>query len=103
MEKGDSEKPENSEIGNPVYCSYEDNQFIYKDPTTNNQFLWNEEKKRWIPKTVLGGSSEVTFDPEDNTYNYKDNDGTTFEWDPNKAAFFPKVSHKKTFIALHKY
>jgi hypothetical protein len=91
MEKGDVEKPEVCEVGNPKYCSYEDGQFIYKDPTTSNQFVWNETEKKWIPKTVLGGASQVNFDHESNCYTYTDPDGTTFFWDPVKSAWFPKV------------
>lgn len=33
---------------NPLYCSYVDGQFTYKDPNTGCQYVWNENEKKWV-------------------------------------------------------
>jgi len=110
MEKGDKEKGEPLEIGqigNPLYCSYEDGKYVYKDPETSNQFVWVESERKWVPHTALGGQSEVSFDAESNSYTYTDPEGTVFQWDPLKSAWFPKVRSYKMMplflITLHPY
>lgn len=82
---GTGSKPE---LGNPLYCACVDGKYIYKDPTTQNEFLWDEDSKQWKPKNVFGSSVEY----DGTSYTYRDpNDGTVFEWDSTKSAWFPKV------------
>lgn len=133
MEKTDSEKPQEEEppvlnqSNNPLYCSYVDGKFTYKDPNTGVQHVWNEGEKKWVVKEPLvdvdsnkveerehdvgagGGSSsggevmspgtsQVQFDGEN--YTYTDQDGTVFLWDSGKGAWFPKVNEVVLFLLI---
>jgi len=41
---------EKSELGNPLYCSYVDGVYTYKDPGTEKEFRWDDNAKQWKPK-----------------------------------------------------
>lgn len=103
------------------------NTYVYKDK--NGQTLeWDQEKKEWRPKAIQGPrkrghNSDEEFDSDDSgeekllerkktdinhhvevssdgVKTYRDpSDGTLFEWDEEKKAWFPKLDEE--FIARY--
>jgi HIV Tat-specific factor 1 len=92
MEEDGEVRSEKAElgIGNPAYCSYVEGVYTYRDPGSLNEFSWDEAGSEWRPKKVFG--AEVDYDGT--AYSYKDADGTLFEWDPQKSAWFPKLDEE---------
>ncbi|XP_076754489.1 RRM1_TatSF1_like and RRM2_TatSF1_like domain-containing protein barc [Xylocopa sonorina] len=83
--------------------------YIYKDPTTNLTYKFDQEKNEWIVKEnnetkdaneakaedTSGNevkAQEGVFGFENDTHTYTDpNDGSVYFWDKEKNAWFPKV------------
>ncbi|KOC64205.1 HIV Tat-specific factor 1 like protein [Habropoda laboriosa] len=77
--------------------------YIYKDPTTNVTYRFDQEKNEWMIKDTEetkeedSSGSEVkaqegVFGFENDTHTYTDpNDGSVYFWDKEKNAWFPKV------------
>ncbi|XP_034190729.1 RRM1_TatSF1_like and RRM2_TatSF1_like domain-containing protein barc isoform X1 [Osmia lignaria lignaria] len=77
--------------------------YIYKDPTTNVTYRFDQEKNEWVEKKTeetKGNDSstneakpqEGVFGFENDTHTYTDpNDGSVYFWDKEKNAWFPKV------------
>lgn len=73
------------------YITYEEEEAIYTDPSTQQKYTWNKESSSWEAKP---GQSNVTgreYSYEDDTHIYTDPDGSKFFWDVNKKAWIPKV------------
>lgn len=77
--------------------------YIYKDPTTNVTYRFDQEKNEWVEKkteetkgtdssTNEAKPQEGVFGFENDTHTYTDpNDGSVYFWDKEKNAWFPKV------------
>ncbi|KZC03769.1 PREDICTED: HIV Tat-specific factor 1 homolog [Dufourea novaeangliae] len=76
--------------------------YIYKDPTTNVVYRFDQEKNEWVVKenietktedeNVDAVKKEGVFGFENDTHTYTDpNDGSVYFWDKEKNAWFPKV------------
>ncbi|CAG7825808.1 unnamed protein product [Allacma fusca] len=90
MEKEDgTEKSTELGLGNPLYCSYIEGLYTYKDPLTLNEYTWDEEKKLWLPKSV-----EIYFDGSH--YLYDDKDGQVMYWEKEKMTWIPKAVRDDT-------
>ena len=102
--------------------------YVYKDPNTGQTLEWDLQVKEWRPKIqkrIRNASDEEEFDSDDDgeaerqrlqknkevishnvqvhadgTRTYTDPaDGTVFEWDSEKKAWFPKMDEE--FIARY--
>ncbi|XP_076623351.1 RRM1_TatSF1_like and RRM2_TatSF1_like domain-containing protein barc [Colletes latitarsis] len=77
--------------------------YIYKDPTSNVTYRFDQEKNEWVVKEKeetkaddlnadQDKAQEGVFGFENDTHTYTDpNDGSVYFWDKEKNAWFPKV------------
>jgi HIV Tat-specific factor 1 len=82
--------------------------YVYTDKTSNVTYKFIQEKNEWVVKNKEEGKDESNDDNKDNipsqssresmygfendTHTYTDpNDGTSYIWDKDKNAWFPKV------------
>ncbi|GBP22860.1 HIV Tat-specific factor 1 [Eumeta japonica] len=75
------------------YITYESNEAVYTDPTTNVKYLWSSETNTWIDKSSEA-KCEIpgrVYSYEDDTHIYTEPDGSKFFWDVEKKAWIPKV------------
>lgn len=82
-----------------AYVTYEGEEAIYTDPTTQQKYTWNKATNAWDAKS---GQCEVpgrVYSYEDDTHTYMDADGSKCFWDPEKKAWLPKVDDD--FLALY--
>ncbi|CAH2094260.1 unnamed protein product [Euphydryas editha] len=79
------------------YITYENDQAIYTDPTTQQKFTWNKETNSWTPKE--GEVPGRTYSYENDTHVYTEADGSKFFWDDEKKAWIPKVDDE--FLAYY--
>ncbi|XP_043257885.1 HIV Tat-specific factor 1 homolog [Colletes gigas] len=95
----DSEKPDD-----PMkQYEFDGQSYIYKDPTSNVTYRFDQEKNEWVVKekeetkaddlnTDQDKAQEGVFGFENDTHTYTDpNDGSVYFWDKEKNAWFPKV------------
>lgn len=81
------------------YITYEGEEAIYTDPTTQQKYTWNQSTNSWAPKS---GETEVPgreYSYENDTHVYTESDGSKFFWDADKKAWIPKVDDD--FLALY--
>ncbi|KAJ8674530.1 hypothetical protein QAD02_005792 [Eretmocerus hayati] len=82
--------------------SYEGDKCIYTEPGTGRKMLWNSEENKWCSYEQAekedGQANESAEPPkgvygfENDTHTYTDpTDGTSYFWDKEKNAWFPKV------------
>ncbi|XP_047994113.1 HIV Tat-specific factor 1 homolog [Leguminivora glycinivorella] len=72
------------------YITYEGEEAIYTDPTTQVNYTWDLKTNSWTPKP----GSEVPgriYSYENDTHIYTDADGSKSFWDEEKKAWLPKV------------
>lgn len=90
-EDAKSESSENSTWGDYApYITYEGEEAIYTDPTTQVKYTWDQKTNSWTPKP----GSEVpgrVYSYENDTHIYTDADGSKSFWDEEKKAWLPKV------------
>lgn len=73
------------------YITYEGEEAIYTDPSTQHKYTWNKKSSIWEAKP---GQSNVTgreYSYEDDTHIYTEPDGSKLFWDVDKKAWIPKV------------
>lgn len=73
------------------YITYEGEEAIYTDPSTQQKYTWNKISSSWEAKP---GQSDVTgreYSYEDDTHIYTEPDGSKLFWDVDKKAWIPKV------------
>ncbi|KAF3427299.1 hypothetical protein E2986_05133 [Frieseomelitta varia] len=85
------------------HYTFDGKSYIYKDPTTNVTYKFDQDKNEWLVKDTEetkekdSGDSEIKtqegiFGFENDTHTYTDpNDGSVYFWDKEKNAWFPKV------------
>lgn len=85
------------------HYTFDGKSYIYKDPTTNVTYKFDQDKNEWLVKDTEetkvedSGDNEVktqegVFGFENDTHTYTDpNDGSVYFWDKEKNAWFPKV------------
>ena len=77
---GKAEKPDQKlEEGECYHYENEGTLLVYTDPTTQAQYILNEDKSDWIPREKKENDNQYKFDGK--TYNYKDAEGRLFKWD----------------------
>ena len=98
----DCQEPEKAEDPMKQY-EFDGQSYIYKDPTSNVTYRFDQEKNEWVVKetdeakaddsgTKETQAREGTFGFENDTHTYTDpNDGSVYFWDKEKSAWFPKV------------
>ncbi|XP_053613346.1 17S U2 SnRNP complex component HTATSF1 [Plodia interpunctella] len=90
IKKSDS-NTENSSWGDYApYISYEGEEAIYTDPSTQHKYTWSTESNSWIPKSGQEVPGRV-YSYEDDTHIYTEADGSKCFWDNDKKAWIPKV------------
>ncbi|XP_050685199.1 HIV Tat-specific factor 1 [Leptidea sinapis] len=80
------------------YVSYEGEDAIYTDPSTQQKYLWNKSTNAWDPSPGSEISSRV-YSYENDTHVYTEADGSKFFWDDEKKGWVPKVDDD--FLALY--
>ncbi|XP_023936293.1 HIV Tat-specific factor 1 [Bicyclus anynana] len=78
------------------YITYVEDEAVYTDPTTHQQYTWNKESNTWDPKTEVPGR---TYSYENDTHIYTEADGSKSYWDEEKKAWIPKVDDE--FLAYY--
>ncbi|XP_045776321.1 HIV Tat-specific factor 1 homolog [Maniola jurtina] len=78
------------------YITYEEEEAIYTDPTSHQQYTWNKETNSWDAKTEVPGR---TYSYENDTHVYTEADGSKCFWDEEKKAWIPKVDDE--FLAFY--
>lgn len=98
----DCPKTEKTEDSMKCY-KFDGQSYIYKDPTSNVTYKFDQEKNEWVVKDTeetkekdsTGNENkpqEGIFGFENDTHTYTDpNDGSVYFWDKEKNAWFPKV------------
>ncbi|XP_050354343.1 HIV Tat-specific factor 1 [Nymphalis io] len=79
------------------YITYENDEAIYTDPTTQQKFTWNKESNSWTPQP--GDVPGRTYSYENDTHIYTEADGSKSFWDDEKKAWLPKVDDD--FLAFY--
>ncbi|CAH0728162.1 unnamed protein product, partial [Brenthis ino] len=79
------------------YITYEGDEAIYTDPTTQQKYIWSKESNSWSPK--LGDVPGRTYSYENDTHVYTEADGSKSFWDEEKKAWIPKVDDD--FLAFY--
>ncbi|XP_045502782.1 HIV Tat-specific factor 1 homolog [Colias croceus] len=80
------------------YVTYEGEEAIYTDPSTQNKYTWNKTTNSWDPQS----GSEVpgrVYSYENDLHVYTDPDGSKSFWDEDKKAWLPKVDDD--FLAFY--
>ncbi|XP_072930196.1 17S U2 SnRNP complex component HTATSF1 [Epargyreus clarus] len=88
-ENTDKDSQESSWGDYAPYVTYEGEDAIYTDPTTQQKFLWNHETNAWDAKEVDVPGRVYSY--EDDAHTYTEADGSKFFWDARKKAWLPKV------------
>lgn len=73
------------------YITYEGEEAIYTDPSTQQKYTWNKVSSSWESKP---GQSDITgreYSYEDDTHIYTEPDGSKLFWDVEKKAWIPKI------------
>lgn len=80
------------------YITYEGEEAIYTDPSTNLKYTWSNESNSWVmkPDQKVPGRE---YSYEDDTHIYTEADGSKFFWDVEKKAWIPKVDDD--FLAFY--
>lgn len=95
-----AEKDSNSSWGDYApYITYEGEEAIYTDPSTQQKYTWNKTTNSWDSKS---GETEVpgrVYSYENDTHVYTEADGSKFFWDAEKKAWIPKVDDD--FLAFY--
>ncbi|XP_026725715.1 HIV Tat-specific factor 1 homolog [Trichoplusia ni] len=80
------------------YITYEGEEAIYTDPSTQQKYNWNKETNAWAlkPDQEVPGRE---YSYENDTHIYTESDGSKFFWDVEKKAWIPKVDDD--FLALY--
>nr|XP_026490970.1 HIV Tat-specific factor 1 [Vanessa tameamea] len=79
------------------YITYENDEAIYTDPTTQQRFTWNKDSNSWTP--LPGDVPGRTYSYENDTHVYTEADGSKSFWDDEKKAWIPKVDDD--FLAFY--
>lgn len=96
---GDSDSENNKSVSSDgtswgdyaAYVSYEGEEAIYTDPSSQQKYTWNKESNSWDPRSSQGDVPGREYSYEDDTHVYTESDGSKFFWDPEKKAWIPKV------------
>ncbi|KAM3958848.1 RRM1_TatSF1_like and RRM2_TatSF1_like domain-containing protein barc [Aphomia sociella] len=72
------------------YITYESEEAIYTDPTSQQKYIWNQESNSWTLKSGQDVPGRV-YSYENDTHIYTEADGSKFFWDEDKKAWIPKV------------
>ncbi|XP_076163857.1 RRM1_TatSF1_like and RRM2_TatSF1_like domain-containing protein barc isoform X2 [Ptiloglossa arizonensis] len=98
----DCQEPDKADDTMKQY-EFDGQSYIYKDPTNNVTYRFDQEKNEWVVKEkeeTKGNdlsadkvkTQEGIFGFENDTHTYTDpNDGSVYFWDKEKNAWFPKV------------
>lgn len=87
LDKGNKKDGDSSSWGDYApYVTYEGEEAIYTDPSTQQKYIWNKESNMWDPK-----DDARVYSYEDDTHIYTEPDGSKFFWDAEKKAWIPKV------------
>ncbi|CAH0594007.1 unnamed protein product [Chrysodeixis includens] len=80
------------------YITYEGEEAIYTDPSTQQKYTWSKETNAWDlkPDQKVPGRE---YSYENDTHIYTEADGSKFFWDIEKKAWIPKVDDD--FLALY--
>lgn len=80
------------------YVTYEGEEAIYTDPTTQQRYTWSKDTNSWNQKSGEEVPGRV-YSYENDTHIYTEPDGSKFFWDVDKKAWIPKVDDD--FLALY--
>ncbi|CAH2046051.1 unnamed protein product, partial [Iphiclides podalirius] len=79
-----------------AYVTYENENAVYTDPSTQQKYLWNKETNSWDPNKDVPNR---VYSFENDTHVYTEADGSKFFWDDEKKAWIPKVDDE--FLAYY--
>lgn len=79
-----------------AYVTYENDNAVYTDPSTQQKYLWNKKSNSWDPDKNV---PDRVYSFENDTHVYTEADGSKFFWDDNKKAWIPKVDDE--FLAYY--
>ncbi|XP_049877585.1 HIV Tat-specific factor 1 [Pectinophora gossypiella] len=98
---GDESNPESTNAWGDYapFVTYEGDQAIYTDPSTQQKYSWNKENNSWDPMASQTGVPGREYSYEDDTHVYTEPDGSKFFWDMEKKAWIPKVDDD--FLAFY--
>ncbi|XP_063831566.1 17S U2 SnRNP complex component HTATSF1 [Ostrinia nubilalis] len=81
------------------YITYEGEEAIYTDPSTQQKYTWSQATNAWAPKSAESDVPGREYSYENDTHVYTEADGSKFFWDADKKAWIPKVDDD--FLALY--
>lgn len=73
------------------YITYEREEAIYTDPSTQQKYTWNKLSSCWEAKPGQSNVTSREYSYEDDTHVYTEPDGSKLFWDVDKKAWIPKV------------
>ncbi|KAG6442544.1 HIV Tat-specific factor 1 homolog [Manduca sexta] len=71
------------------YITYEGEEAIYTDPTSQQKYTWSKTSNTWEAKADDVPGRVYSY--EDDTHIYTEADGSKYFWDVDKKAWIPKV------------
>ncbi|XP_038206768.1 HIV Tat-specific factor 1 homolog [Zerene cesonia] len=80
------------------YVTYEGEEAIYTDPSTQHKYTWNKTTNSWDPQSG-GDVPGRVYSYENDLHVYTDPDGSKSFWDEDKKAWLPKVDDD--FLAFY--
>ncbi|CAH0400408.1 unnamed protein product [Chilo suppressalis] len=81
------------------YITYEGEEAIYTDPTSQQKYTWSTTSNSWVPKNGEDGAPGRVYTFENDTHVYTEPDGSKCFWDADKKAWLPKIDDD--FLAVY--